>query len=403
MRKYITTNATPSCVRGDIHLCTESEGQCYTTQMRFSVFLAALGIVFFWTGAVRAQVPAGNVFTQNLVLGSSGAQVILLQKVLNSDPVTRIASTGPGSPGQETTHFGLLTKAAVIRFQEKFSSDILTPSGLTSGNGRVGGFTRAKLNTIAFVTASTTISSVVPQAAQTSTGYNVRDDEKIDIYAGDKMIVAVQQKMLAAINTAITAGNTASIVVPTANTTDVPSVILRSISPQSALPGASVSITANGALANSIVYFGSDHIVRAVQKDLAGNLLITVPPLSPGMYDIAVKSGSSISNTMPFVVVDSRNPPVHIESISPATTTYNGTITITGSGFAPQNNTVVTTFQKFTGVPSSDGNTMTITVAPETLREAAKIGNGKKSVPMFLTVENDYGFSDTKKVFTMTL
>ncbi len=372
--------------------------------MRSFVFpLVAVLTLFSCLGTVRAQILASSVFTQNLVLGSSGAQVILLQKALNSSPDTRIASSGPGSPGQETDYFGSLTKAAVIRFQEKFSSEILVPSDLTSGNGRVGNFTRAKLNALALVTTNTPVSSVAPQAAQPPVDYNVKDSEKIDIYAGDKMIAAVQQKILAAINTAIISGSTASIVVPTMNTTDVPSVVLRSISPQTGLPGTAVSITVSGALANTVVYFGSDHIVRSVQRDLAGNLSITIPPVPSGLYDVALRTGDVVSNTTPFVIVDPRNPPVHIESISPATTTYNGVITITGSGFAPQNNIVVTTFQKFTGVASSDGKTMTVTIAPETLREAAKVGKGTRAVSMSLSVENDYGFSDTKKIFTLTL
>lgn len=50
--------------------------------------------------------------------------------------------------GLITGNFGPLTQAAVIRFQEKYASEILFPSGIEKGNGFVGPKTRAKINEI---------------------------------------------------------------------------------------------------------------------------------------------------------------------------------------------------------------------------------------------------------------
>jgi len=70
-----------------------------------------------------------------------------LQKFLNNHGF-KIASSGAGSSGMETNYFGSLTKAAVIRFQEFYKSEVLTPAGLSRGTGYVGPLTRAKINKI---------------------------------------------------------------------------------------------------------------------------------------------------------------------------------------------------------------------------------------------------------------
>src|SRR5690349_15661057 len=67
------------------------------------------------SGGSNAGV-SGFVFTRDLTVGSTGQDVQMLQKFLNSKGFV-IATTGAGSPGQESTYFGALTKSALAAYQ----------------------------------------------------------------------------------------------------------------------------------------------------------------------------------------------------------------------------------------------------------------------------------------------
>jgi peptidoglycan hydrolase-like protein with peptidoglycan-binding domain len=76
----------------------------------------------------------------NLSMGMKNDNVKCLQEFLK----------GQGSDiypeGLVTGVFGNLTRLAVIRFQEKYAADILTPVGLSKGSGYVGERTKNKIN-----------------------------------------------------------------------------------------------------------------------------------------------------------------------------------------------------------------------------------------------------------------
>jgi len=86
---------------------------------------------------VSFALPAQASIDSSLSLGLHNSQVYELQQILTSVGVYN---------GPITGYFGNLTKSAVIAFQEKYGSEILTPNGMTQGNGFVGSYTRIKLN-----------------------------------------------------------------------------------------------------------------------------------------------------------------------------------------------------------------------------------------------------------------
>ena len=99
------------------------------------------------TGAISG-IPSGFTFAQNLSQGNSNADVKYLQILLNSSADTKLADSGAGSPGNETEFFGPITRSGVIKFQDKYAADVLTPVGLTAGTGFFGPSTRSKANTL---------------------------------------------------------------------------------------------------------------------------------------------------------------------------------------------------------------------------------------------------------------
>ena len=84
------------------------------------------------------KTPSSSSFTTNLSFGSRGNDVRQLQIFLNTHGYP-VSTTGPGSPGNETTIFGYATKAALIRFQKANNIDPI---------GVMGPMTRGRVNSL---------------------------------------------------------------------------------------------------------------------------------------------------------------------------------------------------------------------------------------------------------------
>lgn len=98
------------------------------------------------TGGSMASSVCPYAWTRSLSSGSTGDDVMKLQKFLNSSDDTRVSVSGAGSVGMETSYFGPATAAAVSKFQVKYREDILSPSGLVNPTGYFGPASMAKAN-----------------------------------------------------------------------------------------------------------------------------------------------------------------------------------------------------------------------------------------------------------------
>ncbi len=93
-------------------------------------------------------VPEEFIFEKNLDEEIEDVDVKYLQIILNADPETKVADTGPGSPGEENYIYDNATKQAVKSFQRKYAEEVLYPAGLILSTGIVDDYTRDKLNSI---------------------------------------------------------------------------------------------------------------------------------------------------------------------------------------------------------------------------------------------------------------
>lgn len=82
------------------------------------------------------SVSTSYAFTQNLTLGSTGAEVKALQQFLNANGA-QVSVSGAGSPGNESSYFGPATKAALAKWQ--------AANGVAPAVGYFGAITRAKI------------------------------------------------------------------------------------------------------------------------------------------------------------------------------------------------------------------------------------------------------------------
>lgn len=84
---------------------------------------------------------SSSLWDKNLTLGSTGEKVKSLQRILINEGLweAEVGATG---------YFGPITKATLVKFQERYNSDILKPLNIEKGTGYFGLKSRAYFNRI---------------------------------------------------------------------------------------------------------------------------------------------------------------------------------------------------------------------------------------------------------------
>ena len=127
-------------------------------QAQITALLAQIAALQGQVGQGGQSVASGVcpfTWTRTLSQGSTGADVMKLQQSLNADADTRVSASGVGSVGMETEYYGPATAAAVSKFQVKYRSEVLSPSGLVNPTGMFGPASMAKMNAICNVPGTT--------------------------------------------------------------------------------------------------------------------------------------------------------------------------------------------------------------------------------------------------------
>jgi peptidoglycan hydrolase-like protein with peptidoglycan-binding domain len=220
---------------------------------------------------------------RDLSKGSTGNDVKLLQKILNTNPSTIVASSGLGSSGNETTYFGSATEAAVIKFQNFYS---FSPTGI------VAGVTRAKVNALLSIVTN----ADVPEAERPSVDLKVNGQDD---------------------NVQVGSGGTATILWTSANVTSCVSGTNK-IKPTYGTE----SVTVVSYTQFEMTCVGPKGIVSdSVTVSVTNNAQTVVP-----QNLVVLGNNSELSSTTIIIVI----PPATTTPNNPATTTKNLTIKVNG-------------------------------------------------------------------------
>ncbi len=340
----------------------------FRVKNKFTIFvsIASLGFIAFVSGAATSgflhadQSTVGtNVpmtfpafqFQRDLKLGSNSEDVRQLQILLNNDPQTAISSAGIGSKGEEGTYFGSLTLNAVKRFQEKYRSEILTPSNIVTATGYVGGATRKKLNSL--INSSQTVSA--NQTATSSTALPLTPEKLPKLFV---------------------------------------------TRPSQVSKGSVINLVGKGFDVLNTIHVGSLTFSNISPLD-GSNIKINLPATSTipnGTYSVWVENskGKSSDNgpEIDLTITDNPvNPPI-ISSISSSSVSVSDVVTVIGNGFASTGNKIISIFGTIDNL-TSDGAKITFPAAALFSQNSRSKLNVSAIVPVDFYIINSNGSSNS--------
>ncbi len=321
-----------------------------------------------------------TLLSRNLKLGDTGEDVLELQVLLNSFPQTRIAATGLGSPGNETRFFGVRTRDAVIRFQQWYAGEILTPLGLNRGTGYVGFSTRAKLRVL--VDQQNTSLALAQNVAPTPEPVVVESPRQREEFAPSSFPPVVDER--------------------------IPEDYIHITFPSAYFGPVGTEVTYPGygfAGESNTINFGPLFQIDNIIADSSGSLVFSIPAgISVGTYETWVTNKKGDSNTRFFIVTPEGATPPTAMRVTPETMGLNEQATIYGSGFMPTGNTIRTSYGIIENVPSPDGKVLSFNVSPPFLENVDLSDPRAKRAgfPMWVSVSNNNGLSEPAQ-FMMNL
>lgn len=327
--------------------------------------------------------------SRNLSVGDRGGDVLALQKFLNNDTRTRIATSGPGSSGNETDYFGPLTAQAVARYQELHRDSVLIPAGLTAGSGYVGPLTRAEL-------------AIAKEDARSGKATGVGVESTKPVAGTDNTYESILSQ-----NTL--PSNPAEVIKQlTSNFQDHDELLLALPSRYDGPRGTRVNISGFGfTRAGNTVHLGA--VTIGDLTSLSGtSISFVIPENAPlGKHILYATNEKGTSNkNLRFVVTDPAVPGPKIISTTPGEGFYGEEVTIHGSGFTRTGNQINTGYAIITDIESPDGTTLTFNVLPfpevPGLEVGKDLGRGV-AWPLRFIVVNDLGISKEFGIFTLKI